>query len=145
MTYFLDSSALVKRYLSEPGSDLVRALFRKRSRRLAVSRIAYAEVVAAVARAWRERLVDDVARDKILDRIEKDFGTLEVIEVRRMIIERIPTLVLRQPLRAYDAVQLASALTLKERGGSVDFWGDDGRLITAARKEGLRATLVGTG
>lgn len=144
MTYFLDSSALVKRYLPEPGSDAVRALFRRR-RRLAVSRLAYAEVVAAVARAWRENLIDDAARDKILDTIDRDFGTFEVTEVRWLIIDRIPALVLRQPLRAYDAVQLASALTVKERGASVDFWGGDGRLITAARAEGLRATLVGAG
>jgi len=45
----------VKRYLPEPGGDVVRGLFRRR-RRIAVSRIAYAEVVVAVARAWRKQL-----------------------------------------------------------------------------------------
>ena len=142
MTYFLDSSVLVKRYLTEPGSDLVRQLFRRR-RRVAVSRITYAEIVAAIARAWREKLLDEEARDTVLAAIQVDFGRLEITEVRRTITNRIPDLVLGQPLRAYDAVQLASALTLKDRGVSVDFWGADARLVTAARSEGLRATLVG--
>ena len=143
MTYFLDSSALVKRYLPEPGTDLVRGLFRRR-RRIAVSRIAYAELVAAVARAWRKKLLEEAARDTIFTAIDADFRGLDVTEVRRAIIDRIPTLVLRQPLRAYDAVQLASALTLKERGATVEFWGADDRLIIAARGEGLRAILVGS-
>ena len=142
MTYFLDSSALVKRYLPEPGASLVRALFRRR-RRIAVSRITYAEVATAVARAWREKLIGEEARDSVLATLDADFRGFDVTEVRRAIIESIPTLVLRQPLRAYDAVQLASALTLKERGASVQFWGADDRLVGAARAEGLRATLVG--
>ena len=141
MIYFLDSSALVKRYLPEPGSDLVRGLLRRR-RRVAVSRIAYAEVVAAVARAWREKLLGEAARDTIFGVLEADFAGFAVTEVRRAIVERIPPLVLRQPLRAYDAIQLASALAVKERGVSVDFWGADDRLVAAARGEGLRATLV---
>ena len=132
----------MKRYLAEPGSERVRALFRRRLR-VAASRVSHAEVAAAVARAWREKLVDATVRDTLLDRIAADFGKVDVTEVRRAIIERVPALVLRQPLRAYDAVQLVSALTLKERGAAVDFWGADGRLVDAARAEGLRATLVG--
>ncbi|MGH7858309.1 MAG: type II toxin-antitoxin system VapC family toxin [Candidatus Binatia bacterium] len=142
MTYFLDSSALVKRYLTEPGSDLVRDLLRRR-RRVAVSRIAYAEVVAAVARAWREKVLEESARDAVFDVIDRDFTRFDVTELRRSIIERVRDLVVRQPLRAYDAVQLASALTLKERGASVDFWVADDRLTTAARGEGLRTTVIG--
>jgi predicted nucleic acid-binding protein len=141
LTYFLDSSALVKRYLPEPGTDIVRG---RRRRRIAVSRIVYAELVAAVARAWRKKLLEEAARDTIFTAIDADFRGLDVTEVRRAIIDRIPSLVLRQPLRAYDAVQLASALTLKERGATVEFWGADDRLIIAARGEGLRAILVGS-
>ena len=95
-----------------------------------------------MARAWREKLLEEAARDTIFGVLEADFAGFEVTEVRRAIVERIPPLVLRQPLRAYDAIQLASALAVKERGVSVDFWGADDRLVTAACGEGLRATLV---
>jgi hypothetical protein len=141
--YFLDTSALVKRYLMESGSDTVRALFRRRHR-IVVSRIAYAELIAAIARASREGVITETARNSVFSRIDNDFSALEVTELRRALMETIPRLVLRHPLRAYDAVQLASALLWKERRTVVEFWGADNRLLEAAQTEGLRTTLVGS-
>jgi predicted nucleic acid-binding protein len=141
MTYYLDTSALVKRYVREPGSATVRSLFR-RKRSIAVSRIAYAELAAAVARAWRAGALDETERDDILRAAEQDFRTSEVVEVRAALVRRVPDLVVRAPLRGYDAVHVASALALKNRGMVVDFWSADDRLLDAARSEGLRATLV---
>jgi predicted nucleic acid-binding protein len=46
VTYFLDASALVKRYIEEPGSDTVRSLARRR-RALAASRLSTAMGYAA--------------------------------------------------------------------------------------------------
>jgi len=58
---FLDTSALVKRYVSEKGSDTVRSLFRRG--RPAVVRIAYAEVASALGRLWRAgRVAEDAMR-----------------------------------------------------------------------------------
>jgi predicted nucleic acid-binding protein len=56
-------------------------------------------------------------------------------------LARVRVLALRYPLRAYDAVQLAAALLLSERGPSVQFWSADGALVRAARTEGLRALV----
>lgn len=142
MIYFLDTSVLAKRYLSEPGSDSVRVLFRRR-RRVAVSRLAYAELAAAVARAWREKLVDEDTRDSILARLDRDFAALDVVEARAPIVRRVPRLVVEWPLRGYDAVHLCSALAVRDAGGAVDFWAADGPLIDAARGLGLRATAIG--
>ncbi len=44
----------------------------------------------------------------------------------------------RDPLRAYDAVQLATALTIAQRKTPVVFWSTDLALLAAARLEGLR-------
>lgn len=139
MIFYLDTSALAKRYVREPGSVQVRTLFR-RHRTIAVSRLAYAELAAAVARLSREGALDDAARDLILRRLGADFSALTVVEARRAIVERVPSLVLRNPLRGFDALQLATALALYEDGGAVDFWTADQRLAMAARAEGLRAT-----
>ena len=139
MICYLDTSALAKRYVREPGSVQVRDLFRRR-RTVAVSRLAYAELAAAVARLSREGAVDSEARDEILRRLGTDFSALTVVEARRAIVERVPALVLRNPLRGFDALQLATALALHEDGGAVDFWSSDQRLVAAARSEGLRAT-----
>ena len=142
MIYFLDTSALVKRYVTEPGSAEVRGLFR-RKRRIAVVRIASAELAAAVARQHREGAVTEVTRDAILARLHRDFGQMTVVEVRAAMLARVPPLVVRWPLRGYDAVQLAAALTLHATGASTTLWSSDGNLVAAARAEGLRATEIG--
>lgn len=142
MTYFLDTSALVKRYLKEPGSAEVRALFRGR-RRIAIARIASAELAAAVARQHREAGVTEATRDAISSRLDRHFMQMTVVEVRKAMLARVPDLVVRWPLRGYDAVQLAAALTLQATGVSTTFWSSDGRLVAAARGEGLRATEIG--
>lgn len=142
MIYFLDTSALVKRYLTEPGSAEVRSLFR-RKRPIAVARIASAELAAAVAHQQREGAVTETTRDAILARLNRDFAQMTVVEVRAAMLSRVPALVVRWPLRGYDAVQLAAALTLQASGVSTTFWSSDGNLVAAALGEGLRATEIG--
>jgi predicted nucleic acid-binding protein len=142
MIYFLDTSALVQRYLPEPGSVAVRALFRRR-RAIGVARIASAELAAAIARQCREGLIADAARDAIFQRLPADFAEMTVVEIRAPVLSRVPALVVRWPLRGYDAVQLAAALSLHASGLATTFWSGDSRLLEAARGEGLRVTMVG--
>ena len=141
MIVYLDTSALVKRYVAEPGSALVRDAVRRRQ--VAVSRIAYAELAAAVARLHREGLLGEEVRDRVLGRLDADFAGMTVVEVRASLVRRVPELVKRRALRGYDAVQLAAALSLSQQGAPIDFWSGDDRLVAAARAEELRATLVG--
>lgn len=142
MIYFLDSSALVKRYLTEPGSAEVRALFRQK-RSIAVARIASAELAAAVACQHREGAVTETNRDAILGRLNRDFAQMTVVEVKAAMLARVPALVVRWPLRGYDAVQLAAALALHATGAPTTLWSSDGDLVAAALGEGLRATAIG--
>lgn len=132
----------MKRYLAEAGSAEVRALFRRR-RQIAVSRIAYAELCAALARAARASAIDPGERDRVLAALDADFAALDVVEVRPGLVRSVAPLVLRAPLRGYDAVHLASALDLERRGIAVDLWSADAVLVDAARGEGLRATRIG--
>jgi predicted nucleic acid-binding protein len=138
--HFLDSSVLAKRYLAEPGSDLVRRTLR--SSRLAAARITHAEVSAAIARAHRERGVTLAQRDALLDRFDEDFADLTVVELRATTISAVRSLVTKHPLRAYDAVQLACALALRRARIALTFWTADGPLFAAATAEGLRALHV---
>ena len=140
MTYFLDTSALVKRYLKEPGSDKVRSLF-KRRREICVARITVAELCAAIARVCRDGGITADRRDELFTRAQRDMGEMTVVELRPAVLARVPLLVVRWPLRGYDAVQLAAALAVHSVGLSLDFWSADERLLAAARGEGMRATL----
>jgi len=142
MIYFLDTSALVKRYVAEPGSTQVRSLFGRR-KRVAISRLAWAEVAAATARRAREGTLSLEQRERIVTRLEQDLSTLTVVEIRAATLASVPGLCARHPLRAYDAVQLAAALVLRQAASAVDFWTTDAALGMAARGEGLRATRLG--
>jgi predicted nucleic acid-binding protein len=138
--HYLDTSALVKRYVTEPGSASVRPLFR--SKRVATSRIAYAEIAATMARLVRDGALDETARDTVTARLDADFAVVTIVEVRAALVRGVPALVARRPLRGYDAVHLASALALRDRTVAVTFWAADAALIDAARAEGLKAVLL---
>jgi predicted nucleic acid-binding protein len=130
----------VKRYVAEGGSRPVREVVRRRT--VAVSRIAYAELAAAVARLHREGVIDAGGRDRVFGRLDADFASFTIVEVRPAVVRRVPELVVETHLRGYDAVHLASALAIRERGGTVDFWSADRELVSAAVVQGLKGTFV---
>ena len=139
MTVFLDSSALVKRYADEPGSDVVQAL----SGPVVASDLASVEVPAAL---WRKHRAGHIsaADAQILCRcFLADISPSSVasdavlIEVSTDILRAAIDLVARHPLRAYDAVQLASALATARLVGRCPFGCFDEQLNDAAAAEGL--------
>jgi len=138
--HFLDTSALTKRYSEEAGSTAVRSLFRSR-RRVAVSRIAYAEISAALARKEREGALVGRQADAVFGRLSADFKSLEIVEIRGTLLDQVPQLVRRHPLRGYDAVQLTCALALRNANAAVTFWCADAALERAALAEGLRTNV----
>jgi predicted nucleic acid-binding protein len=139
--YFLDTSALMKRYFKEPGSAAVLRLF-SRAEEIAVSRIAEAEAAAVICRAHHQGEISPRIRDQALDLLADDIAAARVIEIRRTLMRSVRALVERWPLRGYDAVQLACAVKLRSEAGAVDVWCGDGDLAAAARGEGLRTTVV---
>jgi predicted nucleic acid-binding protein len=142
LIHFLDSSAMVKRYVRESGTDLVLGLFR-RGRSLAGSRLAVVEVAAALARRARRGDIEQRAADAAIARFTADFGRLHVVEVRQRVVERARELVQTVDLRAYDALQLASAIELcKQSGSPLTFVAGDLALLQAAESEGLRPLSV---
>jgi predicted nucleic acid-binding protein len=141
MIYFLDTSALVKRYVTEPGSDQVRRLVRRKVD-IAVARITEAEAYAAIARAARMNVLTSDDRDRAFEQIAEDVAAAQVVELRRSTVGAVRDLVVRWPLRGYDAIQLSCALRLRSENLAVAFWCADDELARAARGEGLRVTVV---
>ena len=142
--YFLDSSALVKRYVTEIGSTWIRALTDPDARNpLIIARITWVEVLSALARRQREGSLtsDDVAQ--AIQAFRYDLNTqYQVSELDRAVAEAAGELVIQHPLRAYDAVQLASALRLQSdlvrtEAPALTFLTADDRLVAIAQAEGL--------
>lgn len=141
MIHFFDSSALAKRYLAERGSDIVRSVLRRQH--AAAARITHAEVLAAIARAHRERALTVGQRDALFDRFLEDFRDLTIVEIRQATLGAVREIVTRHPLRAYDAVQLACGLSLRRARMAVTLWSADAALCRAAEAEGLRSMHAG--
>jgi predicted nucleic acid-binding protein len=139
--YFLDTSVLVKRYVTEKGSDQVRRLLR-RDVEIAVARITEAEAYAAIARAARMKVLTHEDRNRAFEQIAEDVASARVIEIRRSVVSTVRGLVLRWPLRGYDAIQLSCALRLQSENLAVSFWCADDELANAARGEGMRVTVI---
>ena len=142
--YFLDSSALVKRYVTEIGSTWIRALTAPDARNpLIIARITWVEVLSALARRQREGSLtsDDVAQ--AIQAFRYDMNTqYRVSELDPSLAEAAGELVTQHPLRAYDAVQLASALRVQSdlvrtETPALTFLTADDRLVAVAQAEGL--------
>ena len=142
--YFLDSSALVKRYVTETGSAWVQELVAPhRNNLLTMVRITRVEVFSALARRQREGSLDESKIVEIISAFRYHLDEqYQVIEVDKTLAERASQLVLQYPLKAYDAVQLASALYVKSSlalmpDTQLVFVSADNRLLNIAQTEGL--------
>lgn len=137
MILFCDTSALVKLYVAEESSPEMRTLASAASA-LAVCRIAWAEVMAALARRERECPDDAPALALARERLREDWAHCAVVEVTQALVERAGEHADTFALRAYDSVQLAAAHILQEAAGeAVHFACFDKRLTKAARMLGM--------
>lgn len=143
--YYVDASALVKRYAEEPGSTWVRQITDlSASHTILLAEITLAEVAAALAAKHRAPGgITQEQRDRILSRFLQDCEEHSVLlPVDRLVIDRAVELTQRHRLRGYDAVQLATALVANETVHAQNlpspiFVAADGDLLAAATAEGL--------
>lgn len=115
-TCFLESSALVKRYLEEPGSAWISGVVAHADYPIIfISILARVEIPAALARAERMRRITPRDRDLVWRKFDEDRRRFEVVYLSDEVLKRAGMLVREYPLRALDALQLASALAVQER------------------------------
>jgi uncharacterized protein len=132
---FLDTSALVKLYLTETGSQAL--LGRIENTVVAVSHLTYGETYATFARRLREGLVTPDEFRALQDAFENDWASLTKIPFSSEVLQHVPRLCTRYPLRGADAMQLACASMLQEAPVKVLFATSDRQLVAAASSEGI--------
>lgn len=129
---YLDSSALIKKYVGEKGTSEVREFF-SGEEVLWTSKVSHAEVWSAFARRRRGGDLTPAQYRAIARSFEQDWRAMAVVELSDEVTGMIRRLVERYPLRAFDAIQLASALWVKRNlGEPVTFVGADAALLRAA-------------
>jgi len=143
--YILDSSALVKRYMPEPGSAWIKALTAASSGyTIVVAQITSVETVSAITRRMHAGSISTRTAKAARLLIDRHFiRQYDKVRLTTDILLRAEDLLAQYPLRAADAIQLSSALEahkfMVQRGlPQPIFVCADHRLLAAAIAEGLR-------
>jgi predicted nucleic acid-binding protein len=136
---FLDASALVKRYIREEHSARVRRLIAANP--IAISRLSEVEVPSALARLVRERRLTPRAADRVRGAFVADLDAWHIVEITPAVTALARGQLSRHDLRAGDAIQLASAIWLRQGLEVSRLLAFDTRLATAAAAEGFATEL----
>ncbi|NJE76034.1 type II toxin-antitoxin system VapC family toxin [Thermococcus sp. ES12] len=145
---YLDSSAILKRYISEKGSEVVRDLFRDAYRgemKLAFSFWNIGEVLGVFDKKLRRGELSEedfnFLKKGFLAEVKRftRLGILEVVPVHSLILADAWELIERYHLYQADALQIASA----KYAGTERLYTADRRLYDASISEGLKAVLLG--
>jgi predicted nucleic acid-binding protein len=132
MIAYFDSSALVKLFVPEPGSDAAGLLWAS-GVPLATSRLSHAELACALAAAVRHGRIDRADPDVIDGTFLRD--NADLVEADDVVVTGAAVLGVRHGLSGLDAIHVSSALRLRESRPLVVSW--DERQRRAASAEGL--------
>lgn len=142
--YFMDSSALVKRYISEAGSTWALELFNPAiNNEIFIAAIARVEIIAAITRRARTGSISTSDATIVCSQFRNDLQTdYQIVEIVEEIINSGMALAETRGLRGYDAVQLAAGCAINKlciTSGlpAVTFVSADNQLNLAAVAEGL--------
>jgi len=139
--YYLETSALVKLYVRESGTERVLALAnRTTENRLAILALTQVELRSAVRRRERNGEIPPLVATQLLEAFKRHLEQRFVCQmVNDFVLDVASALVDRHALRAYDAVQLAGYLALRGSTGTdvPVFVCSDDALLEAARLEGI--------
>ncbi|WP_423223682.1 type II toxin-antitoxin system VapC family toxin [Candidatus Amarolinea aalborgensis] len=143
-TYYLDTSALIKRYVDEVGSRWLRATLNGKPRPAMITvHLVIVEVTSALMRRVREGVLTDAEYVQVQNAFRADcLRQYELVTAVDDVIDQANRLLETYSLRAYDAVHLATAVVsnrhlLANDLAPLAFLSADDRLNQAASAEGL--------
>ncbi len=137
MILYLDTSALIKRYVNETGSLDVRAWLRSADDKATVL-ITRAEMSAAINRLQRMKFISQEDTTSALAEFRADWKDYYRLPITDGLVARADALACEHNLRGYDSIHLAAALNwqeLLEQPVTVVTY--DKELVKAARALGM--------
>ena len=139
MILYLETSNLVKLYVREKDSDVVRESVTA-AEVVATLVLAYAEARAAFARKFREKGISEEAHKGVKEALDRDWPSYFVLNAAAATARAAGDLAEKHGLRGFDALHLASAMELRAAGVSdLRFSTADARLRASARREGFES------
>jgi predicted nucleic acid-binding protein len=141
---YVDTSAMVKRYLDEQGHREVVRLLRRHD--LVSSALLPVELRSAFRRRVLDRSLEAAGAESALRRFAADRAVLTQVGVTDDVLARAEALVASQAIRTLDAIHVGSAQFFAARlGARVLFVSADTRQTDVAGAVGLSVAFVGPG
>jgi predicted nucleic acid-binding protein len=137
MKVFFDTSAFVKRYVNETGSQQVIDICQN-ANALALSVICLPEIISTLRRLVREDKVSEKEYSQLKKSISTDLEDVDIIEITPEVMSRAISCLETHSLRAMDAIHLGCALAYAPD----QFVSSDQKQIQAARAIGLTVVEV---
>ena len=137
MRVFFDSSAFVKRYVREAGTDAV-LQWCDQATEIVLSGIALPEIISTFCRLRREARVSDTQYRQLKSLLLADIEDAVICDLTPIVLARAISSLEGNVLRAMDAIHIASAIVL-----TADiFISADQRQLEAATQGGLKVLAV---
>ena len=137
MKIFFDTSAFVKRYVNEIGSEQVVEICQKADA-LALSIICLPEIISTLCRLVREGKLSKEKYVQLKTAILTDLDDIDICDITPDVMLRVISCLENNTLRAMDAIHLGSALAY----GADQFVSSDQKQIQAAHAVGLTVVKV---
>ncbi len=138
--YYLETSALVKLYVYESGTErLLDLTASDAGHRFAILSLAEVEFRSAIRRRQRGGEIPDSAADELIESFRRHSeGKFLIQSFSDSLLDVALALIDSYPLKGHDAVQLAGYLVLRSVSGTEEptFVCSDKVLLSAARNEG---------
>ena len=139
---YFDTSAVVKRYVLEPGSAHVRGLLRRHD--FLSSAITPLEILSALGQRKRSGELSAKNFTATIRRLGTDRARWELIELTAVVLNRAEEIIPQSSVRALDALHIASALVFQAAAGlRVPFVTGDHRQRDAAEQMNLEVIWIG--
>lgn len=119
--YFFDSSAVVKRYVSETGTNWVRSITAlSTGNTIIIAQITPAEIISGISRRKRAGQLSQRIAHAVRLMVDRHANReYMVIGLTKAIVQQAEDLLESHTLKAYDAIQLAAALESNSRLSAV--------------------------
>lgn len=137
MRVFFDTSAFVKRYIKEPGSDVV-LQWCDQATEVILSGIAVPEVISSFCRLQRDGAITGVQYQQLKSLLMADIEDIAICDLTPLVLSHTIRSLENNVLRAMDAIHIGSALAL----GADVFVSADKRQLEAAASCGLQIASV---
>lgn len=135
MILYFDTSALLKKYISENGSNIVDNLLMSSSE-VYISILGQIESISAFRRLLIEKEIENIDYEMLKRELNYDFQFFSIINMTENIISSSIEMIDKYQLKTLDSIHLGSAISIKNE---IDYFVScDTELLKAAKNEGLK-------